>query len=85
MAVASLMQEMSINMHPSTSYRKPPGPMSSLSSSLLVLAVDKYVGSKGRRIFQKERVAEVFHLLNIVAYCVEGHTGVYDRVHWRII
>ena len=79
------MQAMSTDMHPSVSYRNPPGPMSSLSSSLLVLTVDKYVGSKGKRIFRKERVAEVFHLLNIAAYCVEGHTGVYNRVHWRII
>ena len=72
------------NMHPSASYRKPPGAVSSLYSSLLVLKSDKYVGSNGRRIFQKERVAELFHLLNIAAYCVEGHTGVYNRVHWRI-
>ena len=72
-------------MHPSASYRKPLGHVSSLSSSLLVLKADKYVGSKGRRIFQKERVAEVFHLLNIAAYYVEGHSGVYNRVHWRII
>lgn len=28
-----------------------------------------------------ERVAEAFHLLNIAAYCVEGHSGVYDTVH----
>lgn len=28
-----------------------------------------------------ERVAEALHLLNIAAYCAEGHSGVYDRVH----
>lgn len=57
------MQATSTPLHPSASYIKPPGPVSSLSSSLLVLGADKNVGSKGRRILssfiQSERIENV--------------------------
>lgn len=49
MAVASLLQATSTNLHSSASYEKPVGHVGTLSSSSLVLGANINVGCKGRR------------------------------------
>ena len=53
-------------MHPSTSYQNPPSPVSSLSSSLLVLGADKYVGSSSEKR-KWQRFSTCWTLLLIVS------------------
>jgi len=67
MAVASLSQATSTNLHPSASYVKPLGHVGTLSSSFLALGADKNVGSKCRRIpssfIQSDKVENVGNIV----------------------
>ena len=66
MALTSLMQETSTNLHPCASYRNPLNLVSSLSSLLLVLGADKYVGSSSEKR-KWQRFSTCWTLLLIVS------------------